>query len=98
MPLPPCPSECRHRRTRFIGSHRASGVDRAPEAHFISVCADCGRFFVHGHTGGVHFRVEFELATDEALAAAGQYLRRLDAQELIRKKSAFGIDSASNAD
>lgn len=74
-----CISDCKHRNPLFIGSSRWTG-DNHHGSYHITLCKDCGQFTVIGHENNQHYRVHFDLVTDEQVEAAGRYARLLQAE------------------
>lgn len=74
------PIDCKHHRTLFVEESRWSG-DGGSGSNHVHICRDCGQFVVSGHRSGAHFRVEFTLATDECVEAAGRYAEFLKGSE-----------------
>lgn len=66
------PIDCKHRKHLFICSSRWGGPDGSGRYH-VSICADCGQFFVYGDQNGQHYAIKFDLVSDEAVEAAGKY-------------------------
>lgn len=83
-PDPVSPIDCKHDRILFVCS---SSGGPPSKSHHVSVCADCGQFRVSASNTtkagdeSVRTVVTFDLATDEAVRAAGQYARYLKREE-----------------
>lgn len=77
-------SDCDHRRAMFLsGSQGISvvGSERASHRHTVTLCPDCGEFYVFGRVNGQVFDIRFVLVGDDALKAAAQYMRLLREDE-----------------
>lgn len=74
------PSDCRHSRPLFISGSRDLS-EHGSGSHTVTICPDCGLFFVTGWRDGVGFKVTFDLATDETVEAAGKWCKLLDSEE-----------------
>lgn len=71
-------TDCSHRKALFI----CGGTSSEPGEHSryrTSICRDCGRFRVSTCRNGQHMLVDFWLESDEAVEAAGEYVRSLEA-------------------
>lgn len=69
------PADCKHVVRLFVESHRSSPP---PESHLVTVCRDCGTFFVTGRKEGISFAVAFDLPTWELVVAASRYAWHLE--------------------
>ena len=70
------PLDCKHLGRLFICSGRGTGIGLSSR-YRVSVCPKCGQFHVFKQENGAYLSVEFTLASDEAVHAAGAYLRGL---------------------
>ncbi len=62
---------CEHKHNLFIQSSRSMPDGERSE---ISICPDCGQFYIFAWKNGAHVEIRFALASDELVKAAGKYL------------------------
>lgn len=75
-------SDCDHRRAMFLsGAQGGSAVSGMLHRHTVTLCPDCGEFYVFGRVNGQVFDIRFTLVGEDALNAAGQYMRLLKEDE-----------------
>ncbi len=70
------PIHCDHFGTReFISTYRGSP---SGDSYHVDVCTRCGQFRVYARQGKEYMEVQFELLSDESIAATGKYRQYVD--------------------
>lgn len=72
--------DCDHRRAIFLSGQHGMGTGISYR-HDVTLCPDCGEFRVFGYINGERFDIRFALSGEDALTAAGQYMRLLREDE-----------------